>query len=47
MEKDYIQVTAGGRPYIKTTDFFKIDKVITLIKKLRESDLYANLEANS
>ncbi len=44
-DTNYIHATNEGRMYIKSSDFFKQEKVIELLAKLEDSSIYKELES--
>lgn len=44
---DYAEVTNEGKIFIRTSDFFKIDKVQKTINKFLESDLIKEIDERS
>lgn len=43
-KENYVKATSEGRLYIETTDFFKIEKVQSMVSNLMRSDIYKQIE---
>lgn len=43
-KENYVKATSEGRLYIETTDFFKIEKVQSMVTNLMQSDIYRQIE---
>ncbi|GAA4275138.1 hypothetical protein U6A24_17365 [Aquimarina gracilis] len=43
-QKEYTKVTSEGKIFIKTSDFFKIDKIQETINLFLESDLIKEID---